>query len=236
MNISSNDDKIEKYLDELADEYKRLLFNALLERSSSIDEPLSISELLRLDNEIKKPLLRNYQRQLRRKRLFLIVGMTYMLLGFLLFFLYQIYETNFLNDINKLLEVLSISIAFFGVFLSVLSYALPTVQISSRSNKYQKEDAFEKILEYEVISKWRDLEGTVDDFSTEKKAKPPRSIIDYLYESNLINSEEKNVLLDFLKMRNNIVHSAVTNYSSNELVSLLKKVDKILEKLKTLSS
>ena len=64
MNISPNNEKIQKYLDELSNEYKELLFVALLERSKSIDD-ISISDLLRIDNEIKKPLLTGYQKQQR---------------------------------------------------------------------------------------------------------------------------------------------------------------------------
>ena len=84
MNITPNNEKIERYLDELADEYKELLFNALISRTKDLDN-LSVSELLRLDNEIKKPLFENYQRQQRRRKMLQIAGLTYMLLGGLIF-------------------------------------------------------------------------------------------------------------------------------------------------------
>ena len=78
MNISPNNEKIQKYLDELSEEYKELLFRALLERSKSIDD-ISISELLRLDNEIKKPLIENYQRRILMIAFFAIVfGIIYL--------------------------------------------------------------------------------------------------------------------------------------------------------------
>ena len=76
MNISPNNEKIEKYLDELADEYKILLYKALISRSKPLDD-LSVSELLRLDNEIKKPLFEDYQRQQRRRRMLFILGLSY---------------------------------------------------------------------------------------------------------------------------------------------------------------
>ena len=84
MNISPNNDKIEKYLDELADEYKVLLYKALISRTKSLDD-LSVSELLRLDNEIKKPLFEDYQRKQRRRRTLLIAGLTYMVMGVVLY-------------------------------------------------------------------------------------------------------------------------------------------------------
>lgn len=52
MQTCDNEEKIERYLDDLADEYKKLLLKRLLEVSGTI-ENLSISELLRIDNEIK---------------------------------------------------------------------------------------------------------------------------------------------------------------------------------------
>ena len=48
-----DDDKIEKYVNELGEEYKDLLFEALLKKSDSLSE-LSVSELLRIDNDVKK--------------------------------------------------------------------------------------------------------------------------------------------------------------------------------------
>ena len=69
MNILPKNDKIEKYLDELADEYKVLLYNALVSRTKPLDD-LSVSELLRLDNEIK-PLFEDYQKK-QHHQLFLI--------------------------------------------------------------------------------------------------------------------------------------------------------------------
>lgn len=70
MNILPKNDKIEKYLDELADEYKVLLYNALVSRTKPLDD-LSVSELLRLDNEIKKPLFEDYQKKQHRRQIIL---------------------------------------------------------------------------------------------------------------------------------------------------------------------
>ena len=85
VNILPKNDKIEKYLDELADEYKVLLYNALVSRTKPLDD-LSVSELLRLDNEIKKPLFEDYQKKQHRRQLFLIAGLIYMFTGVFLFF------------------------------------------------------------------------------------------------------------------------------------------------------
>ena len=82
MNISPNNEKIQKYLDELSEEYKELLFKALLERSKSIDD-ISASDLLRLDSEIKKPLIENNQRQKKKRTTLLLSGLLYIFLSIL---------------------------------------------------------------------------------------------------------------------------------------------------------
>ena len=90
MNISPNNEKIEKYLDELADEYKVLLYKALISHTKSLDD-LSVSVLLRLDNEVKKPLFEDYQRMQRRRRMLLTIGLTYMVMGAVLYLFAKIY-------------------------------------------------------------------------------------------------------------------------------------------------
>ena len=47
MYKNNNEDKIEKYLDDLAEEYKTLLLNRLLEVSGNI-ENLNVCDLLRI--------------------------------------------------------------------------------------------------------------------------------------------------------------------------------------------
>ena len=94
MNILPKNDKIEKYLDELADEYKVLLYNALVSRTKPLDD-LSVSELLRLDNEIKKPLFEDYQKKQHRRQLFLIAGLIYMFTGVFLYFLQKVIWSDF---------------------------------------------------------------------------------------------------------------------------------------------
>ena len=84
--ISIHDEKIKKYLDELAIEYKELLYDYLISQTNNLDE-LNISELLRIDSEIKKPLFKSYRKFYKKSRLLLAIGLTYMFIGFLVFIL-----------------------------------------------------------------------------------------------------------------------------------------------------
>jgi len=51
-------------------------------------------------------------------------------------------------------------------------------------------------------------------------------------ESKFIDDDEYAILKEFLKMRNNIVHSAERRYSIEEIKTLVEKIDKIIDKLK----
>lgn len=230
MNISPNNDKIERYLDELADEYKVLLYKALISRTKSLDD-LSISELLRLDNEVKKSLFEDYQRKQRRSRTLLIAGLTYMVMGVFLYLLTKIIFGDYEYSIENMMSLMSGIISLVGFIIAVYSFVLQTLNIGTQRHKVQTETS-SQILEYEIVTKWRELEGIVNDISINSQVKTPRSIIQFLTENQFINDEESNILKEFLKIRNNIVHYTNNSYTTTELKTMLDEIDKIINKIK----
>jgi hypothetical protein len=229
MNISPSNEKIEKYLDELASEYKMLLYKALVSRSKPLDE-LSVSELLRLDNEIKKPLFEDYQRQQRRRRMLFIIGLTYMFMGVVCYFLFKTI-TGERYDIDTVASLMSGVVGIIGMFIAL--YSLTSQTLSIFPKKYIKShEKYTALLEYEVVAKWRELEGIVNDISLNANVKTPRSSIDFLLENHFIDEKEHIVLKDFLKMRNNIVHSSNNSYSESEIKEIIDEVNKIIDRIK----
>lgn len=231
MNITPNNDKIEKYLDELAEEYKELLFTALISRTPNLDD-LSVSELLRLDNEIKKPLLVNYQKQQRRKKMLLVMGLTYMFLGFFTIIIFKLIKSNFIYGTDDVITLMSLVISFMGFVISIFSVALPNTFFSTSKYIEKKYSESLPLKEYEVITKWRELEGIVNDISINANVQTPRSVIQFLTENKFIDNDENTLLRNFLKIRNNIVHSTDTTYSVEEITSMLCEVDKVIAKIK----
>lgn len=229
MNISPNNDKIKKYLDELADEYKVLLYKALVSRTKSLDD-LSVSELLRLDNEIKKPLFEDYQRKQRHRRILLITGLIYMFFGVVVYLFNRITYGDYQYNIEDMLSLMSVIITFFGFMAVVYSFALQTLNIRLPRHKVQMEIS-SQILEYEIVAKWRELEGIVNDISINSQVKTPRSIIQFLTENQFIGDKESDILKEFLKIRNNIVHSTNNSYTTTELQTMLDEIDKIINKI-----
>ena len=119
-----------------------------------------------------------------------------------------------------------------GLFISIFSFMLPTIYQSSSKNIDRTEKNNLSVLEYKVVTKWRELEGIVNDISINASVKTPRSVIEFLSESKFIDDDEYAILKEFLKMRNNIVHSAECKYSIEELKTIVEKIDKIIGKLK----
>lgn len=230
MNISPNNDKIERYLDELSDEYKILLYKALISRTKSLDD-LSVSELLRLDNEIKKPLFEDYQKKQRLRRILLIAGLTYMVMGVVLYFFTKIIYGDYQYSSENMMLLISVIISLVGSIVAVYSFALQTLNVGMLKHRVQIEDS-SQILEYEVVTKWRELEGIVNDISINSQVKTPRSIIQFLIENQFVDAEESIKLKEFLKIRNNIVHATNNGYTITELKTKIDEIDKIINKVK----
>lgn len=231
MNISSNNEKLQKYLNELSEEYEELLLKAVVERSESIYD-INVSELLRLDNEIKKPLIENNHRQLKRRRLIFIYGLIYMFLGILSIIMYYTIKSDVFQGTDGIILLISIIISVVGLFVSASSFILPV----SKSNTYKKNSQTQpenkKLLYFEVVSKWREIEGIAIDLAENSSVSTPRSVIEYLYSNKFIDPDELIILKDFLKIRNNIVHSANINVSYQDVRLAIRKIDPVIEKLR----
>lgn len=230
MNNSTNNEKIEKYLDELANEYKELLYKALVIRSNpSFD--LSVSELLRLDSEIKKPLHEDYQKQQRLRRILMTIGLTYMFLGLGIFVFFTVFVSDFQYNRGNIVSFWSVILSVVGLFIAIYSRVSQSLSIFPQKHS-EEQEGYSAFLEYKIAAKWRELEGIVNDISISENVKTSRSIIEFLLKNQFIDEREYHILKDFLKMRNNIVHSGSNKYSSNELSEMLDNIEKILEKIK----
>lgn len=232
MQIYNSSEKIERYLDDLAVEYKEMLLNRLLEESGNI-ENLNISEMLRIDAEIKKPLLRNYRRVRMMQRRLFYLGMGYATVG-IVFFLFELYpyiKYNGLHTMNGV-SVLSLLIMLMGFVICLMAIMIPFVRkytgkIETKNIEYNR-----AIWEYSVVKTWRTLEGIAADIYGDAEKRPINSIINILLADNYINKVEAEVLREFLKMRNSVAHGLGDSYKLEEIMDLLKRVDNILNNFK----
>lgn len=228
MNSLPND-KIEKYLDELSNEYKKLLYKALVARTKPLDD-LSVSELLRMDSEIKKPLLADYKNKQRRDYTLFRLGILYMILGLFIFLLSKVFWKNDHNGIGHIYSLISCIVAFIGFIFVLYSFA-KQIFVFETSRYDASSEEYSKVLEYEIVMKWRELEGIVEDISITSQINTSNSVIKFLAENHFIDNNEFNILREFLKMRNNIVYATDIKYTTEELKKMLGEINSIINKL-----
>ena len=225
-----NDKKIAMYLNELGEEYKDLLLETLLKKSNSVDD-LSVSELLRIDNDVKKYLQR--QEDSRKNRKFLVLGITYVLGGIFMYLFSEIIikfdDMRYLSPAG-LIQLMSITMGFVGIIAAFYSFLRSSPRDKLHKN-ISNDNENKKLLEYEVISTWRELEGICNDIALENDIVTRRSVINLLENENLITDDEKILLTHFLKLRNSIVHSDEVEITMQEMRNVIKEVNEFIEKL-----
>lgn len=222
--------KIEKYINELSDEYKELLFQRLIEESESIDD-ISISELLKIDNDVKD-FLKNRREKTKLKRIQLL-GVTYAALGMILFLFAQImvaFHDNSRLSIENLVELISIIIACTGIMISFFPIMYGTIIHRKKGNNTESI----RIREYKVITLWRELEGLCNDMTERQRILSNFSIIQFLLQSKLIDNEQAFELKSFLRLRNSIIHESdiTKKYSTKQIDLMIKSTEKILNSIR----
>ena len=115
---------------------------------------------------------------------------------------------------------------------AAFSFVMPMSKANTSIQKNSTQTEATKLLSFEVITKWRELEGIVSDLAENNSTPTPRSVIEYLSSNNFIDKSEYIILKDFLKMRNNIVHSSNVDISTDEIKTAINNVDQIIAKLK----
>ncbi len=223
------DDKLKNYIEELGEEYKELLFQALLEQSESM-ETLSVSELIRIDSNVKKSL----QQSNNQYSKFWSIGIVYTLFGMFLYLLAGLIKNyDLLGRLTffDLIEIIAVMLGVAGVF-SILYPILRKNSGAKRNKNINKGNDKRKLLEYEAISVWRELEGLCNDYSGKNEPITLRSTIKFLSQEGMIAKESANTLLKLLRIRNNIVHNEAKYITNDELANTLNSSKKIISDIK----
>lgn len=222
-----DDNKINKCLDEFSLEYRELLFQQLLTESLDIDD-LSVSELIRIDNDVKD-YLRNRSRRKKENRLRRI-GLLYVLMGVFMFFMGQTLIQNVAQDAEaemQLVSLISLVVSFAGVIISLLpEFFAPKKKVAVDQSTAQK------LLYYEVIDCWNSFEQASIEYIKPSKRATGISIIQTLKDEDLITIEEQERLREFVRIRNAIVHSTPYPISTDEIMDTMNYVNCLSDRLK----
>lgn len=219
------DERIELYLDGLAEEYKELLWKRLLEESGD-KENLSVSELLRIDSEIKKPLFSDYRRRKRFQDLIMKLGVCYTLLGLIMLLVFNYrYPSRYegVSQVSYVVIIVGLSALLSSIILPIEFFSVIKVKSRTEENR--------ALYEYMVIKKWKEFERIVADIYPEESPGSPRVVIAKLERDSLLTRIETDTLFEFLKLRNVVVHNTDKNIDVGTIQYKLKEVQKVLDKL-----
>lgn len=227
-NISNK--KLKLIIDELGEEYKDMLITKTLSESGELDvDEITPSELMRLDVETKKQLNVDKTEYKRNRTLTLIslLGVMYAMLGVFFMIVGQIDSYMFDNPTN----MIAILCTFIGLFISLMAIFMKAYPIKRYSKANLKSS-----LQYEIISKWKELEAIMVQLTPVEKQSTLKEMIDYLNDLNIINQEDCQNIKNLLNYRNVLVHSSskADLFSQEQSKELLKNADEIIKKLKLL--
>ena len=215
-------------IDELGEEYKDMLIERVLEETNEDDvDKISLSDLIRLDIATKAHLRSNKRVRNIRKMYSYIAsfGLVYVLIGVLLI-LYSLLDDRTLRDNS--LQYISVVFILLGLLTTVFSVML----LKKKTKSGYTENKI--ISEYEIINKWKEIEGLIIQLVPENNKLSLNSMIQQLSDTSIISSEDTEVIKRFLYIRNQAVHMKSTDYTftQSELKTLFSKTDEIIRKMK----
>lgn len=228
MKYTISEQKAKMIIDELGEEYKDMLIERVLEETNEDDvDKISLSDLIRLDIATKA-LLRSNKRVRNIRKMYSYIasfGLVYVLIGVLLI-LYSLLDDRTLRDNS--LQYISVVFILLGLLTTVFSVML----LKKKTKSGYTENKI--ISEYEIINKWKEIEGLIIQLVPENNKLSLNSMIQQLSDTSIISSEDTEVIKRFLYIRNQAVHMKSTDYTftQSELKTLFSKTDEIIRKMK----
>lgn len=232
MKYFIKDKKLKLVIDELGEEYKDLLIEKLLNDYQVTDiDTLSVSELLKLDVNIKERLIQNRQFEKKNRRYYVMtsIGILYSLFGvFILFF--QKFQYDFTNEP---FNVIAITLIILGLFISMFSIIVRNLPPIQRKYSISKD---KPRFDFMVISLWKELERLMIQIAPYNNMTSSTNLINFLVENNFISASDEYTIKSLLKLRNQAVHSnlATISISDEETILIIKDARQIILKLNNL--
>ena len=229
MKYDIENKKVNEILDELGEEYKKLLIEKALSQHQEYDvDQINLSTLIKLDEKAKDSLLID-ERKNRRSQLLAIlsiIGLIYALFGLVLFIYFEFGNSLRLAPMSKM----SLMLVIFGLVAIMFSILMRSIPYSSH---YRSTDT-SKYFNYKIVNVWKQIEGLLVQLTPLEKNMSLSSMISNLMELKLLSESDAAVIKKILNLRNQIVHSnsIEKSYTTSEIQALLRDSDSIIKKLK----
>lgn len=230
MKYNISNEKLKLIIDELGEEYKDMLITKTLSSSNEVDvDEIVLSELIRVDIEVKKRLSSDKAEYKRNRTLTLVslLGLMYAMLGVIVMMFGELDEYMFKSPTN----MIAILCTVIGLFISIMSIFMKSFPFRLHDNSTNS-----TFTHYEILNKWKEIEAIIIQLTPEEKQSTLKKMLDYLEEIKILNAEDRLNINLLLNYRNKLVHfsNEKEELSSKESKELIKKADDIIQKLKLL--
>lgn len=230
MKYRFSNDKFNTVIEELGEEYKDLLIEVVISKSSDRDlDSISISELTKIDIEVKEKLKNKAQndRINRISLIFSMLGAVYALIGMMVMMI-TVTNRTYMDEATLSISIVLVFLGFLVMIMgSIMHFLLKT------KRKTKKESNID--YEIQIINKWRLIESLIYQIMPRSDTMSLRSMMRNLQQAKVITEDDANILEDIMFYRNKIVHNSPQGLIiTDEVKSLLEKADKLIEKLTNL--
>lgn len=217
--------KIFDYLDDAAEEYKKLLLKKLMEDSRDIGD-ITVNNLVIIDEKIKFSLRNKLENRYSR---FQLLGLLYAFSGLMLLLISFVYNSDYLYSRDRIFVITSIVLIFLGVYIYLFTLLSKNLKLRRRYNLEKSNVSLDSL----IISQYRRLEYILKKCIPNAPEKSIQIALMELKDKKIITEEELIFLRDFIGLRNHFVHyrdDAVDYYNSFKVIFRAEEVINRLEK------
>lgn len=217
--------KIFDYLDDAAEEYKKLLLKKLMEDSRDVGD-ITVNNLVIIDEKIKVPLRNKLENRYSR---FQLLGLLYAFSGLMLLLFSFVSKSDYLYSRDSIFVITSIVLIFLGVYIYLFTLLSKNLKLRRRYNLEKSNVSLDSL----IISQYRRLEYILKECIPNAPEKSIQIALMELKDKKIITEEELNFLRDFIGLRNHFVHyrdDSVDYYNSFKVIFRAEEVINRLEK------
>ncbi|WFR55374.1 hypothetical protein QA584_17385 [Anaerocolumna sp. AGMB13025] len=213
-------------IDEIGEEYKDIVIEKLLSTSSFDIENMQVSDLLKIDSQIKQNIV-NEKRIDRRNSIFTILtalGLMYNILGFVL--VWNRDKFTVIKDRSLVLAIIIVIIVIFALMVAILFKIYPLKSYARKS-----ESANIKFL---ILDQWKRLESYARSYSEDNLTLS--KILYNLKDLKVIDNNDMENIRRLLNLRNNVIYSKnpLASFKNPYILKVLSDTDDIIKKLEKL--
>lgn len=240
MDNFDKNNKINKHLKLLADEYKSFLISNIdsnydfevNSNDNGIEDNL-INELYSLDNNVKSSYIEKRvlkavdDKKSRKNKMLLQIGLIYLTIGGISYLL--LFIRNNVENVYDSMQLIALLFTLLGVLISFYS----TLNNKRSYGKIAKTEIESELMVFDIIDAWKKLESAANKIYDDNISYNPMLLFKKLLQDGIIDKYDFKTINEFRSIRNNVVHSNNIDIIKNHNTIQVKihEIDLIVDKI-----